>query len=99
MEHLYSREVMERYRRQGEGLDSSVVGTSAITPFKSGNNKPTPTRDDEGTLPPHAFKTADDAFRAMKLGLENAFLMNKGRRGGKNNNFGIAPADQSILVR
>ena len=39
MEHLYSKEVMERYRRQGEGLGSSVVGTSAITPFKSGNNK------------------------------------------------------------
>ena len=126
MDHLYCKEVMESYRIQGEGLrGSGGVGGggvgSSITPFKAGNNRGKGgmnNSNSSGTgggggnnkLPPHAYKTADDAYRAMKRGLENSLLMTPGRKnksssmpGGSvggvgSGSVGIVPTNQSILV-
>eukprot|EP00584_Thalassiosira_punctigera_P000378 CAMPEP_0172539274 /NCGR_PEP_ID=MMETSP1067-20121228/10496_1 /TAXON_ID=265564 ORGANISM="Thalassiosira punctigera, Strain Tpunct2005C2" /NCGR_SAMPLE_ID=MMETSP1067 /ASSEMBLY_ACC=CAM_ASM_000444 /LENGTH=2104 /DNA_ID=CAMNT_0013324925 /DNA_START=492 /DNA_END=6806 /DNA_ORIENTATION=- len=103
MDHLYSDDVMESYRRQGEGssgsrlLGSSSSISTAVTPFKNGTRKGvSPNKD--GKLPPHAYKTADDAYRAMKRGLENSMLMNTRESRNRRSSDVIAPADQSILV-
>ena len=86
MDHLYNGEVMDCYRLEGEGLLLTGSGggggrSGSITPFKAGNNPKTPGGGTNGgrvggaKLPPHAYKTADDAYRAMKRGLENSLLM------------------------
>ena len=57
-------------------------------------------------LPPHPYKTADDAYRAMMRGLENGVLMNKssnaaangGKQQGSSNGSSLVPTNQSILV-
>jgi myosin heavy subunit len=112
MTELYSTEVMECYRKQGEGYVSSGNGgglSGTATPFKQGvtpykqngrgrnNNNTNGTGNDAVLkLPPHAYKTADDAYRAMRRGLEDVML----KRGGTGRVGGgaVAPADQSILV-
>ena len=110
MTELYSTEVMEYYRKQGEGYVSSGNGgglSGNATPFKLGvtpykqngrgrNNNTNGTGNDAVVkLPPHAYKTADDAYRAMRRGLEDVML----KRGGTGRVGGaVAPADQSILV-
>eukprot|EP00571_Detonula_confervacea_P013879 CAMPEP_0172301032 /NCGR_PEP_ID=MMETSP1058-20130122/3005_1 /TAXON_ID=83371 /ORGANISM="Detonula confervacea, Strain CCMP 353" /LENGTH=2063 /DNA_ID=CAMNT_0013011021 /DNA_START=194 /DNA_END=6385 /DNA_ORIENTATION=+ len=101
MDHLYSGEVMERYRVQGEGVSAGGGGNSA-TPFKNGS------RGLKGSvgagakkLPPHAYKTADDAYRAMKRGLENNVLMRgstRKRQPAVASSANHAPTNQSILV-
>jgi len=103
MDHLYSTEVMECYRRQGEGTGSGAGGllpgggVGTATPFKNGNRKAQAAL--EGKLPPHAYKTADDAYRAMKRGLENSVLMSsKKSKSRTSNNNAVTPANQSILV-
>jgi myosin-5 len=112
MTELYSTEVMEYYRKQGEGYVGSGNGgglSGNATPFKQGvtpykqngrgsrnNNNTHGTGNDALVkLPPHAYKTADDAYRAMRRGLEDIVL----KRGGTGRVGGaVAPADQSILV-
>mmetsp|Transcript_32364 Transcript_32364/g.73889 ORF Transcript_32364/g.73889 Transcript_32364/m.73889 type:complete len:1830 (+) Transcript_32364:281-5770(+) len=95
---LYSDSAMEAYRRQGEaGAGGSAA---ALTPgaYKSGSsrayrgrNNPEADRErrEDGRLPPHAYATADGAYRAMRRGVEDA------RLGG---GVSAAPADQSVLV-
>jgi hypothetical protein len=98
MDHLYSDVVMERYRRRGMGiLGNNGSGSSSsslrigVTPMKNGNNdharrRVAGTDDANGkndALPPHAYKTADEAYRAMRRGLEDAMLMtSSSTRGG-----------------
>ncbi len=118
MDHLYSSEVMERYRMQGEGI--TTTPTTSATPYKNGNHKSqkmmmmvkssnsTTTTTASTTastikLPPHVYKTADDAYRAMKRGLENSMLMNKPssmmtKTKNHSASFPCSPSDQSILV-
>ena len=99
MDDLYSGEVMEQYRRQGEGVIGDV--SSSITPFKNGNraNKGAAAASGLEKLPPHAYKTADDAYRAMRRGLETSVLMNNsGPKNKKSSSPQHAPTNQSILV-
>jgi len=125
MDHLYSGEVMDRYRMQGEGttVTSSVLSSSGTTIGGGGGGGATPYKNSRassieeatlattttgGKLPPHAYKTADDAYRAMKRGLENTVLMSHGaisaKKSARNSNSSgqqqrqYAPTNQSILV-
>ena len=103
---LYSDDVMERYRLRGEGVGGGGGGggsfgnnngarTPMKTPFKNGiNNDRSGGGNDAARLPPHAYKTADDAYRAMRRGLEDSVLMTRSSAGGPRS----LPADQSILV-
>ena len=110
MEHLYCSEIMEEYRLQGEGISGSNIGSS-VTPFKKGGNTPykrggAKSGVSGSKLPPHAYKTADDAYRAMKRGLENSMLMTtsasavKKSKAGRGGGSGASstPTNQSILV-
>lgn len=115
MDHLYSNEVMERYRMQGEGIISTP--TTTATPYKNGNHKSkmitmmtgssnntTTSTSSTTKLPPHVYKTADDAYRSMKRGLENSMLMQKSssvtktKTTNNRSSSSFTPADQSILV-
>lgn len=51
-------------------------------------------------LPPHPYKTADDAYRAMMRGLENAVLTNN-RNGCGGGPTGIVKGEnqKNVLVR
>eukprot|EP00985_Skeletonema_marinoi_P007610 scaffold3350_cov78-Skeletonema_marinoi.AAC.1 len=108
MEYLYSDEIMERYRVEGErgggGGGRGMKNSNSVTPFKGGGRKHHGGAGEE-KLPPHAYKTADEAYRAMMRGLENSILMNQ--KGSSSNSRGInkkkgsidsAPTNQSILV-
>jgi myosin-5 len=103
---LYSDQMMESYRLQGEqGLGSSTNINSPTkmisSPFPKGAQ---PKQQNVAKrLPPHAYQAADDAYRHMVRGLENKVLMNtaqKPPRSGKppeSLTFGT-PTNQSILV-
>ena len=105
MDHLYSTEVMERYRLQGEGggvassrpLSSPKNNTDGKKPLlersASGDDAPS-SNEDETKMPPHAYKTADDSYRAMKRGLENNVFMNSSKKNEEHH----TPTNQSILV-
>jgi myosin heavy subunit len=60
--NVYSKEVMDKYRLQGEGMLGGVSNN------KNGEGKNT-TVEVERRLPPHAYLTADDAYRAMMRGM------------------------------
>mmetsp|Transcript_41931 Transcript_41931/g.61332 ORF Transcript_41931/g.61332 Transcript_41931/m.61332 type:complete len:1524 (+) Transcript_41931:174-4745(+) len=109
---LYSQDTMEEYRIQGEnGADSASPGSSGpITPF---NRRKLGLRASVRSqrLPPHAYQTADDAYRAMMRGIENTVLMGGAGRGISNNPRSLrrgggrgdnsrydTPTNQSILV-
>ena len=107
MSHLYSEEMMEQYRLQGEqGAGSqqqaqSNSPTKFMTPFRKGTQQKQHTTR---RLPPHVYQTADDAYRQMARGLENCALMSQPRRQPKRGQseleamqFG-SPTNQSILV-
>lgn len=103
MEYLYSDEIMERYRVEGErGGGSSAGGmkNNSVTPFKGGGRKHQGGGvGGEDKLPPHAYKTADEAYRAMMRGLENTILMSQKGRGVSRASIGnTMPTNQSILV-
>lgn len=102
---LYSNEMMERYRLQGEqGVAVALKGGSAFaTPYKLRQGRKGTTSQSQ-RLPPHVYQTADDAYRAMMRGLENKALMGKPKRElhrGQSQlealQFG-SPTNQSILV-
>jgi len=86
---LYSSEMMERYRLQGETRSNGASGsTTGITP---GKFKAMPRKRRQGRLSPHVYQTADDAYRSMMRGMENAALVSRGR--------GVqVETNQSILV-
>lgn len=112
---LYNESVMEEYRLQGEEAMNGSSGTSNMlqeTPFKRRTNDALIKKlnrhklhhHQKKRLPPHAYQTADDAYRAMMRGMENNLLMNGGRRSTNNshkngmNDFDSMPTNQSILV-
>ena len=97
LEYLYSDDIMERYRVNGERGGASGMKNS-VTPFKRGGMKHHGGVGGEDKLPPHAYKTADEAYRAMMRGLEMSVLMNQ--KGGNKNKMSIdtTPANQSVLV-
>jgi myosin-5 len=101
---LYSDEMMERYRLQGEqgiGAGKGPGSSTFVTPFKRRQqHQPR----DSSRLPPHVYQTADDAYRAMIRGLENKALMSKPKREIHRGDSQIqaitygSPTNQSILV-
>lgn len=77
------------------------------TPYKQ--SKTTTNSPSTQALPPHAYRTADEAYRSMMRGLENGVIMKsaskkssaKARIGKKSlqaDTTGVLPANQSILV-
>lgn len=101
MEYLYSDEIMERYRIEGERGGGMAVAKNSVTPYKGGRkHHHGAAAGGEEKLPPHAYKTADEAYRAMMRGLENSIFMNnqKGNNRKKASNIDTAPTNQSILV-
>jgi myosin V len=101
---LYSEEMMEKYRLQGElGIGSGSNDENVYTtPFK--RRGPQKTTGSSMRLPPHVYQTADDAYRAMIRGLENSLLMGQpsrpSRRGESQKDSLLYgnPTNQSILV-
>lgn len=99
---LYSDQMMEQYRIQGElGISpsSSPASTSSayVTPFRKPRQAPAANK----RLPPHVYQTADDAYRAMMRGLENKALMNKKMERGDSRIAALTMGhhtNQSILV-
>jgi myosin-5 len=98
---LYSNDIMERYRIQGEqgvGSGSSDSPSKFNTPYGKGRARKQ--QNASIRLPPHVYQTADDAYRQMLRGLENSTLMstaNKQRKRGVAELSG-SPCNQSILV-
>jgi len=101
MEYLYSDEIMERYRSEGERAGGMAVVKNSVTPYKGGRKHHGSGGCGEDKLPPHAYKTADEAYRAMMRGLENSILMNqRGNNSSRKKAISVdtAPTNQSILV-
>ena len=107
---LYSENVMETYRKQGEmGLngDGGDESTNIVTntPFKRRTNdsllKKMKQSENKSRLPPHVYQTADTAYRIMMRGVENRALMN-GNKNHRNSTSRtkseLISTDQSILV-
>ncbi|KAL7551434.1 hypothetical protein ACHAWF_014622 [Thalassiosira exigua] len=84
---LYGEECMEGYRRRGEGLpsegedDGSGVDGDGRGPAPHAASRP----------PPHAYRTADDAYRSMMRGMEDAVLAG-GEGGGGGGPPGTRPS-------
>ncbi|CAB9502044.1 Myosin type-2 heavy chain [Seminavis robusta] len=98
---LYSDQMMEQYRMQGElGIvpSSPTTTTSAfVTPFRKRKEAPSVNK----RLPPHVYQTADDSYRAMMRGLENKALMNNNRNSVESRMLALKGSNhtnQSILV-
>lgn len=69
------------------------------TPFKQSKTATPPPQ----ALPPHAYKTADEAYRAMMRGIENGVIMNRATKNSrmsrvKSSQENVLPTNQSILV-
>eukprot|EP00804_Cyclotella_cryptica_P019435 CCRYP_006620-RA/>CCRYP_006620-RA protein AED:0.11 eAED:0.11 QI:212/1/1/1/0.77/0.9/10/1132/973 len=93
-------------------IPSSGSDSTRTLPPRNDETKSNPQqkRQSSDKLPPHAYKTADDAYRAMMRGLENRVLMGNAakREDGKNGNRELqgsgdhgsnaVPTNQSILV-
>lgn len=102
---LYSDEMMEKYRLQGERvLNTNPKDNPYQTPFKRRAQQQV-TSTSSQRLPPHVYQTADDAYRAMMRGLENTVLMSQQpkrqlRRGESEVGAMVYgnPTNQSILV-
>ncbi|KAL7521135.1 hypothetical protein ACHAWX_005834, partial [Stephanocyclus meneghinianus] len=112
MDELYGEQVMERYRIAGEGGRNSKLRNLHATPFKQ-TKLNQQQQLQSPPLPPHAYKTADDAYRAMMRGLENGVIMSgnatsgvkiRGARGSRahfgsgDHGSNVVPTNQSILV-
>jgi myosin heavy subunit len=100
---IYSNHIMEQYCLQGEqkGGGTQSNGSTYTTPFK--NRRLHGQAAPETRLSPHAYQTADDAYRAMMRGMENRELMRnpKQLKRGQSAIPAIqrdAPSNQSILV-
>lgn len=105
---VYSPDIMEKYRLQGEqgvGSNSSEGHSPSklskfSTPFAKNRRKETAANSTR--LPPHVYQTADDAYRQMLRGLENKALMAKPKsQNGESDALqktAGSPSNQSILV-
>lgn len=90
MQHLYSEEMMEQYRLQGNSKSSARNNNNGRTPMKGGS---TPSSSKaSSTLPPHVYQTADHAYHQMMRGIENKRLISS------NKASATTPTNQSILV-
>jgi len=90
---IYSQESMDRYRLQGEGMLAAAAGTTK----SEGENSAV---EFERRLPPHAYLTADDAYRAMIRGIEigATSIANARKKTKRDNDENETPINQSILV-
>ena len=92
---IYSQESMDKYRLQGEGM--LAAATAAGTKKSEGENSAV---EFERRLPPHAYLTADDAYRAMIRGIEIGATStgNARKKTKRDNDENETPTNQSILV-
>ena len=90
---IYSQESMDRYRLQGEGMLAAAAGMTK----SEGENSAV---EFERRLPPHAYLTADDAYRAMIRGIEigATSIANARKKTKRDNDENETPINQSILV-
>ena len=104
MPELYKSQTMEEYRLQGENKKkaaSDSTNTSSPRKMRPGSPQKTTTKE---RLSPHVYQTADDAYRQMLHGLDNATMMKlkngnpKALKRGESQIEDNASADQSILV-
>ena len=99
-DELYSDGARERYRIRGEGRPAlsgdGIGGLGRLSPPSSPGGDLV-VQTSSGPLPPHVYATADDAYRAMKRGVETALLLSSGPS-GRGSEKTEAPVDQSILV-
>jgi len=97
MPKLYSKEGMESYRMQGEGIQERPGLTRKKSLMQVGVRMSARAHDDDRKkLPPHVYQTADDAYRAMMRGIEDQIIMSPRKR--KDGDSDPDPTDQSILV-
>jgi myosin-5 len=101
MPALYQTETMENYRIQGENSKRAA----SASPRKARGVRKNAAEQAKGRLSPHVYQTADDAYRQMLHGLDNANMMQlkKGNRKappkrGESNIEDSSPTGQSILV-
>ena len=99
---VYTDEVMEQYRMQGE--HALVDLSSNKDQGGAGGTKKKKSTVETKKLPPHAYLTADDAYRAMMRGIEMGIGGASQRREAKQRakkagqEDSEAPMNQSILV-
>jgi myosin heavy subunit len=100
MEKLYSPDTMEKYRLQGEHSASGSTSSTYNTPFKHRRLFNAKQQNQEvKRLPPHVYQTADDAYRAMMRGVENADLLATPKQVRTQGTIAREnPTNQSILV-
>ncbi len=114
MEGVYGKELMDLYCQEGQQRSRGVIKQSEIT--ESPSSQTAPKTDQGGTipaiylyrsngrLPPHVYKAADDAYRAMIRGIEMSSAMKRNSRarnrvsGQKKGDDFEMPTNQSILV-
>jgi len=97
---VYTDEVMEQYRMQGE---HALVDLSSNKEGAGGKKKSSSSIETK-KLPPHAYLTADDAYRAMIRGIEMGIggatqrreAKSRAKKAGQEDSE--APMNQSILV-
>lgn len=93
---LYTEEMMESYRIQGEhGSGSSAPDSPTKFTTPGRGRRPPQQKQKVQRLAPHVYQAADDAYRQMLRGLENSALIGKAIKAGADR---ASPADQSILV-
>eukprot|EP00985_Skeletonema_marinoi_P026654 scaffold20856_cov138-Skeletonema_marinoi.AAC.2 len=120
MEGVYGKNLMDLYRQEGQersrgGTKQSEIMANPSLP-QSQSSPAIPKTDQGGTipaiylyrsngrLPPHVYKAADDAYRAMIRGIEMSSAMKRGARarnraaGQKKDDDFEMPTNQSILV-
>ena len=103
IEGLYSDETRGMYMSRGEGRPASDDGVGTLGGIGRLSPPSSPGADlvaraPSAPLPPHVYATADDAYRAMKRGMETSVLLSSPGPGGRGSGGAEAPADQSILV-
>eukprot|EP00984_Skeletonema_dohrnii_P021583 scaffold10826_cov113-Skeletonema_dohrnii-CCMP3373.AAC.2 len=116
---LYRQEGQERSHGGTKQSQSEIMANPSLPQTQSPNDKASPSipkTDQGGTipaiylyrsngrLPPHVYKAADDAYRAMIRGIEMSSAMKRGARarnraaGQKKDDDFEMPTNQSILV-
>ncbi|EJK72149.1 hypothetical protein THAOC_06351 [Thalassiosira oceanica] len=91
---LYSDATREGYRARGEGRPVTSDGGPERRPLSPPSSPGVSEPAARTSLPPHVYATADDAYRAMRRGMETSVLLSSSPGGARAD----APADQSILV-
>jgi len=101
---VYTDEVMEQYRMQGEHALVDLGSSNSKEGADGSGKKKKSSSIETKKLPPHAYLTADDAYRAMIRGIEMGIGGASQRREAKSRakkagqEDSEAPMNQSILV-